>query len=81
MNQTLSVTTLGALEAGGRVNLEPALRAGEPLGGHLVQGHVDGTGEVTVGYRGRVRPPVARRGAPRACAATSRSTARWRSTA
>jgi riboflavin synthase len=47
MNQTLSVTTLGTLDAGGRVNLEPALRAGEPLGGHLVQGHVDGTGEVT----------------------------------
>ncbi len=47
MNQTLSVTTLGALEPGARVNLEPALRAGEPLGGHLVQGHVDGTGRVT----------------------------------
>jgi riboflavin synthase len=47
MNQTLSVTTLGALEAGGRVNLEPALRAGDPLGGHLVQGHVDGPGRVT----------------------------------
>jgi riboflavin synthase len=47
MNQTLSVTTLGGLEPGGRVNLEPALRAGEPLGGHLVQGHVDGTGRVT----------------------------------
>jgi riboflavin synthase len=46
MNQTLSLTTLGALEAGARVNLEPALRAGEPLGGHLVQGHVDGTGRV-----------------------------------
>jgi riboflavin synthase len=47
MNQTLSLTTLGALRAGDRVNLEPALRAGEPLGGHLVQGHVDGTGRVT----------------------------------
>jgi riboflavin synthase len=46
MNQTLSVTTLGALEAGGPVNLEPPLRAGDPLGGHLVQGHVDGIGEV-----------------------------------
>jgi riboflavin synthase len=46
MNQTLSVTTLGDLEPGGRVNLEPALRAGEPLGGHLVQGHVDGRGGV-----------------------------------
>lgn len=47
MNQTLSVTTLGALDAGGRVNLEPALRAGDPLGGHLVQGHVDAAGRVT----------------------------------
>jgi riboflavin synthase len=46
MNQTLSLTTLGALQPGARVNLEPALRAGEPLGGHLVQGHVDGTGRV-----------------------------------
>jgi riboflavin synthase len=46
MNQTLSVTSLGGLEAGGRVNLEPALRAGDALGGHLVQGHVDGLGTV-----------------------------------
>jgi riboflavin synthase len=33
-------------EFGGRVNVEPALRAGDPLGGHQVQGHVDGTGRV-----------------------------------
>jgi riboflavin synthase len=46
MNQTLSLTTLGELEPGDRVNLEPPLRAGEPLGGHLVQGHVDGKGKV-----------------------------------
>jgi riboflavin synthase len=46
MNQTLSLTTLGALEPGHPVNLEPALRAGDELGGHLVQGHVDGAGEV-----------------------------------
>jgi riboflavin synthase len=46
MNQTLSLTTLGELAAGGSVNLEQPLRAGDPLGGHLVQGHVDGTGEV-----------------------------------
>jgi riboflavin synthase len=45
-NQTLSVTTLGELEPGAPVNLEPPLKAGDPLGGHLVQGHVDGTGEV-----------------------------------
>jgi riboflavin synthase len=46
MNQTLRLTTLGALSAGSAVNLEPALRAGDPLGGHMVQGHVDGVGEV-----------------------------------
>jgi riboflavin synthase len=46
MNQTLSLTTLGELTRGSRVNLEPALRAGDPLGGHMVQGHVDGVGEV-----------------------------------
>ncbi len=43
---TLSRTTLGRLEAGSRVNLERALALGERLGGHLVQGHVDGVGEV-----------------------------------
>ncbi len=46
MNQTLGLTTLGDLKADDRVNLEPALRAGEPLGGHIVQGHVDCTSEV-----------------------------------
>lgn len=47
ISQTLELTTLGSLEPGDRVNLEPALGAGEPLGGHLVQGHVDAAGEVT----------------------------------
>lgn len=46
MNQTLSVTSLGSLEPGARVNLEPALRVGDPIGGHIVQGHVDGVGEI-----------------------------------
>ena len=46
MNQTLSLTTLGELEPGHAVNLEPALRAGDPLGGHIVQGHVDGVGAI-----------------------------------
>ncbi len=46
MNQTLSVTSLGPLRPGDRVNLEPAVRAGDRLGGHFVQGHVDGTAEV-----------------------------------
>lgn len=44
---TLSRTTLGEWEAGRPVNLERALRLGDRLGGHLVQGHVDGVGEVT----------------------------------
>jgi riboflavin synthase len=46
MRETLRVTALGHLEAGVRVNLERALRVGDRLGGHLVQGHVDGIGEV-----------------------------------
>jgi len=44
--ETLALTTLGELQPGAAVNLEPALRAGEALGGHLVSGHVDGVGEV-----------------------------------
>jgi riboflavin synthase len=44
--ETLARTSLGTLGARSRVNLEPALRAGEPLGGHYVQGHVDGVGSV-----------------------------------
>jgi len=47
MNQSLSLTSLGFLDPGAQVNLEPALRAGDPLGGHVVQGHVDCLGEVT----------------------------------
>jgi riboflavin synthase len=39
---------------GGEVNVEPALRAGEPMGGHVVQGHVDGTGRVRSVDAGRV---------------------------
>ncbi len=44
--ETLSRTTLGSLEPGEPLNVEPALRAGEPLGGHYVQGHVDGVARV-----------------------------------
>jgi len=44
--ETLSRSTLGSLRAGLAMNVEPALRAGEPLGGHIVQGHVDGVGHV-----------------------------------
>ena len=49
---------------GDRVNLEPALRAGDPLGGHYVQGHVDGVGRVVSvepeadGVRVRIEPPA-----------------------
>jgi riboflavin synthase len=44
--ETLQVTTLGTWRAGQRVNLEKALRAGDPLGGHYVTGHVDGIAAV-----------------------------------
>jgi riboflavin synthase len=44
--ETIRRTALGRLQPGSEVNLEPALRAGEPLGGHYVQGHVDGIGRV-----------------------------------
>ena len=46
--ESLARTTLGALAEGDEVNLESALRAGEPLGGHFVQGHVDGVGRVAL---------------------------------
>jgi riboflavin synthase len=46
MRETLSRTSLGALEAGSTVNLELPLRATDRLGGHIVQGHVDGAGVV-----------------------------------
>ena len=46
MNQTLDHTSLGTLEAGGRVNLELALRPADRMGGHMVQGHVDATGTI-----------------------------------
>lgn len=46
MQETLDVTTIGAKPAGVRVNVERALRADDRLGGHIVQGHVDGTSAV-----------------------------------
>jgi riboflavin synthase len=48
--ETLALTTLGELRAGAEVNLEPALRAGDPLGGHLVSGHIDGVARVTAAH-------------------------------
>lgn len=46
VNETRRLTTLGQWRRGRRVHLEPALRVGDPLDGHLMQGHVDGLGEV-----------------------------------
>ena len=65
---TLSRTTLGEFVTGREANLERAIRAGEPMGGHLVQGHVDGVGEMvevehageTVFLRFRMPAEVAR---------------------
>lgn len=45
--ETLQCTTLGSLAPGAAVNLEPALAAGDPLGGHHVTGHVDGVARVS----------------------------------
>jgi riboflavin synthase len=59
MNQTLSVTALDAIDQGSRVNLELAMRATDRLGGHIVQGHVDGVGTVSSveddGFARRIR--------------------------
>jgi riboflavin synthase len=59
MNQTLDITALGDVKEGGRVNLELAMKAGDRLGGHIVQGHVDGVGTVASveddGFARRVR--------------------------
>jgi riboflavin synthase len=59
MNETLTRTSLGELAPGAGVNLELPLRAGDRLGGHVVQGHVDGVGRVAEvtedGFARRVR--------------------------
>ncbi len=62
--ETLSKTTLGALAEGSRVNLESSLMASDLMGGHIVQGHVDGVGVVEsvrtgADWRVAVRPPAA----------------------
>ena len=44
--ETMAKTTLGTLKAGSKVNLEPSLRAGDALGGHMVSGHVDALGNL-----------------------------------
>ena len=72
--ETARVTTLGLMRVGQQVNLERAMRADSRLGGHLVQGHVDGTGTVrdvrpegdahwiTVGFADDLAPYLIRRG-------------------
>lgn len=61
--ESLALTTMGALKVGDRVNLERSLKLGDELGGHIVQGHVDGLGEVLAvrqdgeGHRLSIRAP------------------------
>ena len=78
---TLAVTTLGALGRGRRVNLEPPLKAGDPLDGHIVTGHVDGVGEVVAVEPAGRSTRLVDRGAGCALRATSRRKARSPSTA
>ena len=71
--ETLALTSLGAWRVGQAINLEPALRAGDALGGHLVSGHVDGLAELLARHddgrslrlRWRVPAPLARFIAPK----------------
>ncbi len=63
VRETLERSTLRSLRPGVRVNLEPALRVGDALGGHFVQGHVDGTGRIQ-----DIRKDVADRTVRVACA-------------
>ncbi|WP_428389767.1 riboflavin synthase [Mucisphaera sp.] len=64
ITETLNKTTLGRLKTGSPVNLEPAVLPTQPMGGHVVQGHVDATGEVTAidnnpaDWRLTLRPPL-----------------------
>ena len=69
------------LAPGDAVNVEPALRAGEPLGGHFVQGHVDGVGTVRLGRAGGRGAAGASSRRRRTCCATASRRARSRSTA
>ncbi|MBC7770605.1 MAG: riboflavin synthase [Phycisphaerales bacterium] len=62
--ESLALTSMASLKAGDRVNLERSLRVGDELGGHIVQGHVDGLGEVLSvrrdgeGWRLKIKPPA-----------------------
>jgi riboflavin synthase len=57
--ETLDRTTLGRLAPEDEVNLETATRAGDPLGGHFVQGHVDAVGRIASVDQGRIRVAAA----------------------
>ncbi|MFP4144745.1 MAG: riboflavin synthase [Phycisphaeraceae bacterium] len=63
--ETLEKSSLGELKEGDPVNIEPAVTAQQPMGGHFMQGHVDGVGEVVEVHSGedewrtRVKPPAA----------------------
>lgn len=71
--ETLRVTTLGEVAVGDPLNLEAALGAGDPLGGHFVQGHVDGTATITaieplgdaITYRFEAAPELVRQLVPK----------------
>src|SRR5262245_57395476 len=54
--ETLKLTNLGELKPGSRVNLERSLKVGDRLGGHIVQGHVDGIGRIEKRERGPLTP-------------------------
>jgi riboflavin synthase len=62
--ETLDKTTLGSLRVGDPVNLEPSVTPNQPLGGHFMQGHIDGVGEVTAvaagdeEWRITIKPPA-----------------------
>ena len=81
MNETLQRSSLREARAGTEVNLELPLRASDRLGGHVVQGHVDGVGTVREIERRRVRASRSGRRRPTTCCATSSARARSRSTA
>ena len=80
--ETLSRSTLQQLRSGDKVNLEASLRAGSMIGGHFVQGHVDGVGTVESTKRLGDRQRSASRRPRRSCATWSRrARSRWTASA
>ena len=72
MHETLRRSSLGDLAPGAQVNLELAMRAGDRLGGHFVQGHVDGVGAVSEIEDDGFARVVRIEAGPRSCATSSR---------